>query len=911
MKKFLQLCLILFAASGLAAAQSVPTTPNIGLYTPQHATPGWDTYMNTNFSALDSLLSGSSALSSLKMSRYIDFQATTAPLAPSGGFCRAYFDIGTGQFSGINSLGASCAPTGGGSGSVLAPGAGTPLAWYPDGTATSVTGNLNTSLSPSGDLTVHSLTTNGAGGVGTLITPLFQLLPVAFGTLPTCAAPYYGYEASVNDSTVTSLGAVITGGSTNHALGYCDGTNWIVTTATTPNHYISGYQGAPDLGLMIRNCDTALGANPGSCIGDISGTIMTPAAIGTAGNRHSLHVLANVTITESPSLTQPLSIAVGCDGCAVTGEGPTSIISGSNTFYNGATFTGDLLTIGTHTVNWNATAVTTITADVAINAFTVTVASTAGMVAGQDGMLKENLDGSSHVGKWAEFNVIASVTDATHVVLKLGTAHVYRAAFSPSFAVFAAGTLTKNWEVSNLRLTGGVCAPAATGSNSGVANYTSLGGSVHDVWVDCVGGRGILTGASGYPSAHVTISNNHIHDVGYVPLIGSMGIESYSQSSHNKIQGNDVWRTGSHGIVAHGLDSVVDANNVSYSGFGPGSVGSCFSSDTADSITFSNNIAKQCGFDGYLFFGSSFVDTTEATHMTYTGNKCSDVGNDCFDFGTAGSSGFVIVNATNNTALRPRGPYAFFLGGNAGGYRGNVITNSIIENAATGIFLGQTGMSPKINFNDCKNCTTAFDLQSPADMEFIGNSDQGTTTTSVAMGTADFSTFLGYSSNTNVITGTCGVNSTVLGVRWDANSSCQAHLPTGLAGLNLGGGMNGISSLTPSGGSKMWTSSAPNVSSGFGTSPSVIAGSNGVGEFQINVGTGGTANNGVISLPYAATNQWHCTCEDETTHSATVFMCQQTAHPSTTTATIGNFNTSGVAAPWVASDVLNVRCQAH
>jgi hypothetical protein len=107
----------------------------------------------------------------------------------------------------------------------------------------------------------------------------------------------------------------------------------------------------------------------------------------------------------------------------------------------------------------------------------------------------------------------------------------------------------------------------------------------------------------------------------------------------------------------------------------------------------------------------------------------------------------------------------------------------------------------------------------------------------------------------------------------------------------------------------MWAqNTAPTISSGFGTSPSIVS-SNGTVAFTLNVGTGGTANNGVIGLP-TATQGWTCSCSDLTTTSSTVFICKQTAS-STTTATIGNFNTSGVAAAWAASDVLSVACTAR
>lgn len=105
----------------------------------------------------------------------------------------------------------------------------------------------------------------------------------------------------------------------------------------------------------------------------------------------------------------------------------------------------------------------------------------------------------------------------------------------------------------------------------------------------------------------------------------------------------------------------------------------------------------------------------------------------------------------------------------------------------------------------------------------------------------------------------------------------------------------------------LYSTTAPTISSGFGTSPSVTF-NNGTASFRINVGTGGTAISGVIGLP-AATNGWNCFARDLSTTNSAVFMTYQTAS-TTTTATIGNFNSTGATAAWSASDILSVSCFA-
>lgn len=97
------------------------------------------------------------------------------------------------------------------------------------------------------------------------------------------------------------------------------------------------------------------------------------------------------------------------------------------------------------------------------------------------------------------------------------------------------------------------------------------------------------------------------------------------------------------------------------------------------------------------------------------------------------------------------------------------------------------------------------------------------------------------------------------------------------------------------------SANGPSISSGFGTSPSIAV--NGTIAFTITIGSGGTANSGVITLG-AVTGGWNVFCEDTTTFSTTVFRTRQTAS-TTNSATIGNFNSSAVAAAWVAGDTLS------
>lgn len=150
---------------------------------------------------------------------------------------------------------------------------------------------------------------------------------------------------------------------------------------------------------------------------------------------------------------------------------------------------------------------------------------------------------------------------------------------------------------------------------------------------------------------------------------------------------------------------------------------------------------------------------------------------------------------------------------------------------------------------------------------------------------------------------TCNVgNTTAVAVHHSADANSYIKYDTAATGATVQDVATNYSIIQKT------TGFSPTISSGFGTSPSVVAGSVPLA-FQINVGTGGSATSGVIGLPLAK-NGWVCTGSDITTKSATVFVLKQTAS-STTTATVGNFNTSGTAAAWVASDLLQVSCNPY
>ena len=107
-------------------------------------------------------------------------------------------------------------------------------------------------------------------------------------------------------------------------------------------------------------------------------------------------------------------------------------------------------------------------------------------------------------------------------------------------------------------------------------------------------------------------------------------------------------------------------------------------------------------------------------------------------------------------------------------------------------------------------------------------------------------------------------------------------------------------------GKLIFSDTAPTISSGFGSTPSIVT-SNGAAVFRINVGTGGTALTGIVGMPTASVG-WNCQVFDFTTNTS---FTQQTG-TATTNVTLTNFKGAGTTTTlaWTASDILYLSCAA-
>ena len=102
-------------------------------------------------------------------------------------------------------------------------------------------------------------------------------------------------------------------------------------------------------------------------------------------------------------------------------------------------------------------------------------------------------------------------------------------------------------------------------------------------------------------------------------------------------------------------------------------------------------------------------------------------------------------------------------------------------------------------------------------------------------------------------------------------------------------------------GNILFSGIAPTIASGFGTTPAIVS-SNGTATFNINVGTGGTATSGVITMP-AATTGWNVVVRPAGAPQAD--SRTEAVATSATSVTITNYSVStGAALAWPTGTVL-------
>ena len=156
------------------------------------------------------------------------------------------------------------------------------------------------------------------------------------------------------------------------------------------------------------------------------------------------------------------------------------------------------------------------------------------------------------------------------------------------------------------------------------------------------------------------------------------------------------------------------------------------------------------------------------------------------------------------------------------------------------------------------------------------------------------------------ITGTA-VNATSIGATTPGTITGTTVAATGAvtgASVSVTGDANAASTISLNG--KMIKSATnPTLGSGWGTSPSILAG-NGTSNFRVNVGTGGTASAGTINFP-TATAAWGCTMSYLTGGRGIPVIAAYGA----TFINVTNTDQNGTVLAWASGQVIFLMCEAY
>ena len=108
----------------------------------------------------------------------------------------------------------------------------------------------------------------------------------------------------------------------------------------------------------------------------------------------------------------------------------------------------------------------------------------------------------------------------------------------------------------------------------------------------------------------------------------------------------------------------------------------------------------------------------------------------------------------------------------------------------------------------------------------------------------------------------------------------------------------------------LFSATAPTISSGFGTGPSITA-TNGTAAFNLTIGTGGTDSSGIINFPTGAFNGWNCTGSPMAGTAPPAYQVLRFFQSGLSSVTIYSQNISSAAGATVAfsaGEIFNIQC---
>ena len=121
-----------------------------------------------------------------------------------------------------------------------------------------------------------------------------------------------------------------------------------------------------------------------------------------------------------------------------------------------------------------------------------------------------------------------------------------------------------------------------------------------------------------------------------------------------------------------------------------------------------------------------------------------------------------------------------------------------------------------------------------------------------------------------------------------------------------GGTVNAVGGISQNG-ILLVNNTTPTIASGFGTG-SYIGGANGTASFFVEVGGGGTASTGIVSMPPGG-SYWNCSVIPENPSTWPANTITTSHHTTSTTITLSNYLVStGAPTPWASLAVLTLNC---
>jgi hypothetical protein len=322
---------------------------------------------------------------------------------------------------------------------------------------------------------------------------------------------------------------------------------------------------------------------------------------------------------------------------------------------------------------------------------------------------------------------------------------------------------------------------------------------------------------------------------------------------------------------------------------------------------------------GTVALNTALPNPTTATTQT-TGDTSTDVANDAFVINNINAIPAVnfgnLPGGTNTTAAMLVSGTSTLAPSGTGHITADICNNATSQCTVTNITQG--GAATSITLTPGSGSPGNFNLKSTGNFtvtdasgDFLNLVNNGTELSDIG----GDNILLGSSTLTLADVGGDTITMSAGVVTIAPTTSISINAP-----LTVSAGCNGCTPTSPtfttakittietSTGHMLISSTAPTVASGFGTSPS-IPHANGTAAFTVNVGTGGTASSGVLTLP-AATTGWTCHVDPNAAPQAAGVT--YSAPTSTTSVTLTNYTQStGVALAWAASEVLQVSCFAY